>query len=356
MTINKHDERGVTLLATAMLLPVIVICAGLAIDVGIAYMVRTDAQAAADATALTAAFGYYDNPADSTQQDGQDGITVGSKNLLPVQWVSGQLVKNAPPTLAQPVFGPCPFNASITCVTAVATASSPTFFAKVLGRTHVPIRASAMAEAAQASGGTYCVKPVFVPYSTISTIPAGAYPDLTIRPRDPWSTLVPGNYYSLDLTNTFNPLLFTDGTAPDTNNGANAYNDIWQHCVANPISCSTQLLINSKQGNLGNNTVTDIAQYTDTFVAPGDYDPGDRDTSSSITIMAVWDDSSQLNLNSGLTPMNIKGFVTMFIDQPPSDPKAPISAHFINYGDCTSSGAGGAGSNPPTGAPVRLVQ
>jgi hypothetical protein len=163
---------------------------------------------------------------------------------------------------------------------------------------------------------------------------------------------VSGNYYSLDLTNTFSPLTFTDGTPADNNNGANAFNDSWQHCVAAPVSCSTQILVKSKEGNLGNNISNDVAQYTDTFVGPGDYDPGDRDTSQSVVTMAVWDDGTQINLNSGTTPVNVKGFVDVFIDPYSNIPKAPVTGHFLGFSACGGSPSG----MPPQRAPIRLVQ
>jgi hypothetical protein len=223
----------------------------------------------------------------------------------------------------------------------------------VFGWTHTPVSAKATAEIDTVGLSAFCVKPIFVPYSALSGIAAGTYPDITIRPTDPGSALVSGNYYSLDLTNTFNPLTFTDGTTADTNNGANAFNDSWQHCIANQISCNTQLMVKSKEGNLGNNISTDVGQYTDTFVGPGDYDPGDRDTSTSVVAMAVWDDSSQINLNSGTTPIAIKGFVNVFIDPYSNINKAPVTAHFVGYSGCNGGSPPGLS---PALAPIRLVQ
>jgi Flp pilus assembly protein TadG len=349
---KRRNERGITIMAVALILPVVMIMLGLALDLAIGYMVRTNAQAAADAAALSGAFSYVNNPSVSDANAIADAKTAGNLNLLPVQWISGNIVSKVAPASLNVTQAACPFDATLKCVTAVAAVSSPTFFSKAIGYSHIPVAVTAVAQAGTQGAGAYCVKPIFVPWSAINGRAAG-YQIPNIRPTDPSGALVPSNYYSMDMDSAFDPVLFEDGSS-DGSHGTPTYNDSWQKCVVNLFSCSSPITVKDKPGNLGGNTDKDVQQYTDTFVAVGDYDPGDRDTSSSLVTVPVWDDSSKLTFpKSGLMDVNLKGFATIFIDPLGGGKNPPISAHFIRYLGCPASPSAGSG---PMGAPVRLVQ
>ncbi len=120
-----RDSRGVVTVFTALLLPVLIGFAGLAIDAGYLYVVKRKLQSVSDAVALAC-----------TRQM-QRGMSCDASNpeVLDIQTLYG--VPWSAVTLTTPATNQ---------VRASVSENAPTFFMKVLGFSTVPVSASATAE------------------------------------------------------------------------------------------------------------------------------------------------------------------------------------------------------------------
>ncbi len=136
---KQRDRRGTVAAITALLIPVIVGVSALALDGGLMYLQRRQAQSAADATALAAAYTYYNTSNLSQAQAAgvaiaaQYGITLSASQITSPQ--SGYMAVSI-------------------------TASKPRTFSALWGAGSMSVTASATAR------GTSSVQP----YSTASVI------------------------------------------------------------------------------------------------------------------------------------------------------------------------------------------
>ena len=168
----ESGERGATLFLMIVSLVIMLGVSAFAIDLGLHYVVRSEAQRAADAGALAGAKTFVDSGYLSgaiTQSEAEDlarqtAITVASQNL-----VGGQLASVLPADVSFDFTNP--ENPLITVLVARDTGHGnpmPTLFARALGITQSNISAAATAEAFTPAGGnvpvgTSCMKPWILP-------------------------------------------------------------------------------------------------------------------------------------------------------------------------------------------------
>lgn len=138
---DETSRRGMVAVLVAVLLPVIVGTMALALDAGVLYLQRRQAQSTADAAALAAAYNYY-NTSNFTQAQAaavamsQNGFTVTSANV------------------SQP---------SSTQFAVKVTGNQPRFFSGLWGTGSLSISANATAQTSSGSSGT-------TPYSTSAVV------------------------------------------------------------------------------------------------------------------------------------------------------------------------------------------
>ncbi len=361
----KHEnEKGMALLATAILLPVIIGIVGLGIDLGVAYAVRTSAQAAADAGALAGATSYMLDP---TPNPVNDAVLVTNAHTILGQAINIGSGNVSVATCSTP-------QGAANCVTVTVPTSAPTFFAKIFGFAGVPItvKATALAGGPGSGTGAFCMKPIFAPQSLISGYSSGQdIPD--IRPSNPNNALVPSDYYSLNFgggcTGVPNPcplppvsqsVPWTDGTS-STSAGNPTYMAGWTNCLAIPIKCGDNIPVAT--GSTPNSTGKAAYQagYTDTWNSLGNYGSNNSDTSNSLVVAALWQNGFMPSGGNNATAyVTVSGFVELFIDPyTDSSGQTAVSAHLIKQFTCSAGagGGGGAGSGTgPLGAPLKLVQ
>jgi Flp pilus assembly protein TadG len=265
---RRPEERGQTIVLVAIALVSLLGMAALAIDVTTLYVARGEMQRAADAAALAGAKAFVDSgittdTANATRQAlAQTMATSVINSILAQNKISG-----APPVLAAaPAFDfTRPGNPQIS-VTLQRT-NLPTFFARIWGTKLVTVRASAVAEAYNASSsqnstGNYvpvtpkCAKPLLVvnkdPVSTLQFVDpvtgaataAEIGQPLTLTqacssagPATCTKSLpaLPGTYYPAQMI-TANP-----GNLCPSCVGATDYEQSIECCDFNTYSCSTAL-------------------------------------------------------------------------------------------------------------------
>lgn len=177
------DEKGVSLAFVAMSMVVLLGFAALAIDVGMLYTAKGQAQNAADSGALAGAGNLLVSPNDD----------VDAKNVA-VQYANTHTIVNDPVAITPSnvdvtlTTGTCPAVpiANGPCVTVTVGHTVPTFFARILGFDTVYIEADATAIVGPANQ-TACLKPWIIP---------DAYDDLV----NPVGEFNPGDYYAQGVT------------------------------------------------------------------------------------------------------------------------------------------------------------
>jgi hypothetical protein len=135
----KTDE-GQTLVLTAVAISVLLLMAGLGVDVGFLRYQKQQMQKAADAGAIAgaSALAYAGNYTGAARNDSAaNGFTNGTNNI--------SVAVNSPPTS-----GP---NQTANYVEVIVSQPQPTFFMKVAGFTSVNVRARAVASAAKSADG-----------------------------------------------------------------------------------------------------------------------------------------------------------------------------------------------------------
>jgi len=132
-----RPERGQTLVILALSITVLMLMAGLAVDVGMAYNERRTMQNAADAAALAGAQRLCDDQGEAA------AISAATSAGL----LNGAAIVTATTTLTE----------DARSVHAIASTDSPTYFFRLVGVLLVPVRASATAECSCASsvGGAW---------------------------------------------------------------------------------------------------------------------------------------------------------------------------------------------------------
>ena len=146
------DRKGSVLVIVALGMPVLIGMAGLAIDIGSLFVVRSELQRAADAGALAGASAFQDFP--------QDRATPAA-NQRALDFTLSQVsreVQLRPEEIFVEV-EPARERVRVT----ISRANNETFFAKIFGVHNVPVRAAAAAEAVRGGGTVSCVKPFALP-------------------------------------------------------------------------------------------------------------------------------------------------------------------------------------------------
>jgi Flp pilus assembly protein TadG len=157
-----REERGATITIVAVSLVALLSMLALAIDIGMLYKARNDAQRVADAAALAGASAYIDASATLV-----DSASARAFEYIAQNHFMGTTINTSPQTTTT-----AGGNTVITTPEAVVTilpatfrvralirrASVGTWFARFFGKDAVPIGAGATAEAIQ-TGGATCVKP-----------------------------------------------------------------------------------------------------------------------------------------------------------------------------------------------------
>jgi Flp pilus assembly protein TadG len=172
---SENGERGVSLVLVAVALIALLAAASLAVDLGLLYVARSQAQQAADAAALAGATAL----ANSSCITAQDGCTAGGSQETQAteqaesagaqNYVMGQAadIHDSDVTFNYPNSEEPEITVAVQRTVARGNAI-PLVFARVLGDTFGSVSASATAEAFNPSGGSVpvgygCVAPFLVP-------------------------------------------------------------------------------------------------------------------------------------------------------------------------------------------------
>jgi Flp pilus assembly protein TadG len=335
---KNQSERGTVVVMSAVLIPVLLFVIGLAVDFGVMYAVRNGAQNAADAAAMAGVYAYAGLDPVYT-----DATTAANKAAL------------ANPVFAGGTYTPtsvaayrCTDSLGIQnyCVHVTLNVTSPVYFAKVFGKTPVPIQVQATAQANVGLGfAPQCAKPMFVPDPTLLAPPVPVGGTMTIRPTNPNGALVPSQYYSLDFTSILNPsapkpdpVVFSDGSTSQ-NSGVPTYTDAWEKCVATAVRCGQK--INVQTGNMGTNTDTAVQQLINSGV--------------TTVVAPIWDPNTTV-VSGNTYQATVAGFILMSnLAVIPKGSGGGVSATYVQKLSCASGG--GVGSETGSyNTPIRLVQ
>jgi len=167
--ITERGNSGWILIFVALSLVVLCGFVALAVDVGGFLSARTSAQRAADAGALAGALTFVTGCGRATCDPKADAEDQAVKTS------SINKIMGAPPNHVSAVA-----DVGLKKVTVTVDHNAPIFFASVLGINIAPIRAIAVAEAANPTGVVDCVKPLFFP-NTLH--PANPCNDCTTSPQ-----------------------------------------------------------------------------------------------------------------------------------------------------------------------------
>jgi len=211
------DERGVSLMLVAICMVVVLGMAALAIDVGMLYTAKGQAQNAADSGALAGAGALLINPYDAATATSvaetfaeKHQIIKQDVQIEPAADVQVDLTKKQVTVTARRING--------------RGNAVPTFFAKILGWDLVDIQATATAEVDLASAAA-CLKPWAIPDafddivapagefdpgdyyepgvtswgSTYRTSDADLGVQLVLKPSLPGDAIAPGQFFPIDL-------------------------------------------------------------------------------------------------------------------------------------------------------------
>ncbi len=289
----SNSERGMTFFVVAAALFVLLGMSALAIDLTSLYVARSEAQKAADSSALAAAKGIVESnyPLAATQAQAEtwardEAIAAGNQNLVGDQ--------AAAITSTDVTFDwSFPNNPRVTVVvqrTAATANAMPTFFAKALGILEFDISATATAEAYQPGPGdppvcVGCIKPWILPNcdpffdddldcadlgdrfidGVGDVINPGKDSDgnggvvgryIAIKKGDPNlnnAPAAPGQFYPLDI-----PAGPTPSICPDClesgggggGGGGSLYNENIKCCNTNQFVCGDTVALDLKPGNM----------------------------------------------------------------------------------------------------------
>lgn len=157
---RRQNERGITLVMTALFLFVLLAMAAIAIDLGIAYTVRTSAQHAADASALAGAFAFQNDPGMTDAEIAQAAVVVANQNKVlgqPISLQTGDVTVNRSQQRVTVTFTGARLNAAV----------RQTYFARAMGWSAFDIRVTATAEASPNAGSSRCLKPFYLPNTVV---------------------------------------------------------------------------------------------------------------------------------------------------------------------------------------------
>ena len=286
----RNRQRGMTLYMVAVMLFILLGVGALALDLGMLYVTRSEAQRAADSAALAGAkkfieAGYLSGLGSQATAENlarEEAKAVGAQNL-----VGGQLaqVLNEDVTFPASPTG----NPWITVMvqrTAARGNAVPTFLAKAMGIFQADVSATATAEAYTSSGGnlsvgTSCVKPwllpncdpshatpenpncpgsaYFVDPSTGQVANPGAFSSggvigeqLLLKPGSPGEAPAPSQFYPMQIPPGEEPAICppcaqnTGSSGP----GAALYSKNISCCNTNKLVCGQNIDLDRQTGNM----------------------------------------------------------------------------------------------------------
>lgn len=394
---QTRTERGATLLLVSIALIALLGVLSLAVDLGMLYVARSEAQRAADAAALAGAKAFLDSGCVSTgcvAGGSQEALArtqaeaVGDQN-----YVFGQSanVQNSNISFTYPAA----FEPQITVV--VQRMGIPLVFAKVFGVFAASVKAQATAEAYNPSGGPVnsavgCVVPFMVPNCDPNSNDTGPAPDANCSGDNtvfinPTTGAIqnPGVYPNGAIGE---PWTLHTNAAPSlwylvqfgSESGADLRSNIEQ-CSPTPIACGDSIeAMNGKkvgptvQGveNLIHASGEGLGQGQDVLVQPfpliirggannpdsglvGQDFPG---PSSAVVVAPVFNGSAMKPGNGNWE--TVVGFMELFIKDVQHHGKdVPVDAVILNISGCGQQNSGaptvvaGGGGSP---IPIRLIQ
>lgn len=372
----RKDENGFVIVTLALLLVVLCGFTALAVDVGVLYSARTQAQGAADAAALAGATTFIldDNLSDQPGRAINNAKKVGAMNsTLKNSITEGEVAVNV--------------DLANRRVKVNIARVEPTFFAKILNFNSANVSVEAIAEAALDITTGTCVKPIFIP-NTIGapngtalcdacmanqtlvdkdtgapTVPYGTETvanggwlgrQMSIRPGAPTGAIAPGQFYSIEVTGP----------------GADPYREAWAGCSTAQYQCGMAypvkpgamvgptrhgieghagdpgLLANSPGGDP--DTWQDIGEYLHGGVQP----PFDLSQQLVLTpIVDLCDFCPSGDFPTGQTTLTISGFAMMFVEGYQGN---DVFARLVDVKGCDGGGAGVSGTTL-FATPLRLV-
>jgi len=290
---STQREGGFVLVVVALMLIVLLGFVALAVDTGVLYSARTDAQEVADAAAMAGAFTFTNTPSlpqPATATSYALGVATGST-------VMGNAV-NADDVTVTP-------DVANRRVSVSVKIRQSTYFAKAIGISYADVVATATAETARYSTGSACVKPWFLPNTALSggdacdneCDPAKLLIDpntrevtafglskigqqFSAKPQDPSEALSPGNFFVIEF--------------PDSN-GADGYRDSIATCDSPYLRCGDRLSL--KSGNMVGPTKQGVEMLIGnpprfTWISPGQYsrvsDAKIFDLSENVVLVPIW--------------------------------------------------------------------
>jgi Flp pilus assembly protein TadG len=147
----RSDRQGGAVVLVAVTMVALVALLALGIDVGMLADARSEAQRAADSAALAGASAFLDFLAEEASDPARERA---------IEAATSNYIGNG--TISEPEVAVRVDVDSATVTVAVRREGVPTWFARVLGRSEVPISATATAQASDA-GTAQCLKPFAVP-------------------------------------------------------------------------------------------------------------------------------------------------------------------------------------------------
>lgn len=383
---QRAGQEGYVVVVVALVLVALIGFAALAVDAGVFYSTRTTAQRIADASAVAGAFTFVINPLDAQPA----GADAAARALALEQDIRGTAIQDSEIGVSVDTVD--------RRVTVTIDRTETSIFGSVLGIMDADIGVTATAEASQSAGGSSCVKPWIIPNTVLlppgssvcDVCPASPTYDpaleaqllvddgmvtafaqsrigtqMVVRPTRPANALVPGQFYSIQVS---------DGT------GGDVYRESIATCAPNGVYCGE--CYDVEPGNMVGPThqgVDDlIGDPPDTFNATNFcYDPGCRDTSRALVVAPIWDicnspdpggcpgtafcPGAVLSESGANVTLRVAGFALVFVEGFQGN---DVIARLINVTACGAGGGGGGGptgddGNPqigPFAVPVRLVQ
>ena len=353
-------EQGFVLVAVALMLIALLGFVALAVDTGVLYSARTDAQEVADAAAMAGAFTFINTPSLPQPATATNyAIAVATANSVMGKPISaGDVTATA--------------DAARRRVTVSIKVSQTTYFAKAIGIGSADIVATAIAETAQYATGSACVKPWFLPNTALN---GGAVCDtecdaskvlinpttrevtsfglskigqqFSVKPQDPSGALAPGNFYAVE---------FPGGT------GGDAYRDSIATCDSPYLRCGERLPV--KSGNMVGPTGQGVniligSPPRFTWIAPGQYqrqsDAKIFDLSENVILVPVWS-----SCGSDFCPdarvksqLEIVGWAAIFLEGVSGD---YVVARLIGVSSCGPLTAPPETGGTTMAVPLRLIR
>lgn len=356
----KHDEKGTVVVLTAVLMVVMIVILGLAIDFGLMYTARTFAQHAADAGALAGAVTYANYPAATQAMATENAQQAAEQNK-----VLGRSLTNSNVTVTFPTASSGYKRVRVD----VSTTASP-FFLKILGSNwaQVSVATHAIGEAATGTvAGTKCLRPIWI---TKTHLLGGSCSNPTPAPGTAiklWDSKVCSDSNNCPTSQW--------GLIDPVSLGYSA-SDIssWiLSCSAVTVTCQSHLSpkTGAAVGVIGSGqpppiqTLIGQSGSGNDWTWPSDivgdylYTPTHQTYSSSPAVInvAIWDDCTTPPGDGANQVIPIAGFADIFVDSiTKTGSNKNIAAQFVDMSNsCSGSGGGGGGVTGPDAIPVRLI-